>query len=110
MTRFLRQLFHPNAQNRRLFSGLCAAFLLAVMLFSSALIAHEADHDCVGHDCPTCQEMQACVGNLQLLGSSLGDAAVVAAPAVASSSDVFVGCAFRAPSLTLQRLDVRFDE
>lgn len=70
MTRFLRQLFCPNDSNRRIFSGVLAAFLLAALFFSSAFVAHEADHDCIGRDCPICLEIQNCVANFQLLGSS----------------------------------------
>lgn len=98
------------ALSRRIFSGLCAAFLLAVVFFSSAFIAHEANHDCSGHDCPVCQEMQAFVANVQLLGSSVGGTALVATPSVADSSDSCAVCAYCAPALTLQCLDVRFDE
>ena len=110
LVRFLSQLFRPNSMNRRVFSGLCAAFLLATLLFSSAFVADEADHDCSGHDCPTCLVIQNCIANLQLLGSSPGGTATVSAPAVSSRSDAVVVCAYRAPSTTLKHLDVRFDE
>ena len=41
---------------------LCVFFALAV-LFSSALIIHEAGHDCAGEDCPICRAVvyHACV-------------------------------------------------
>ena len=41
---------------------LCVFFALA-MLFSSALIIHEAGHDCAGEDCPICRAVvyHACV-------------------------------------------------
>ena len=110
MSSFFRQLFCPNALSRRIFSGLCAAFLLAVVVFSSAFVAAEANHDCAGHDCPICLEMQNCVANFQLLGSSVSGAAVVAPSSDATSFDTCAVCAYRAPALTLQRLDVRFDE
>ena len=110
MTRFLRQLIRPNSFNRRIFSGLLSAFLLAVVSFSSAFVAGEADHDCSGYDCPICLELQNCVANFQLLGSSLGGESVVPVPLAPVGFDCLAVCAYRAPSLTLQRLDVRFDE
>ena len=110
MIRFFRQLLSPNNSNRRIFSGLLSAFLLAVLLFSSAFVASEADHDCSGHDCPICLELQNCVANFQLLGSALGSEAVVPTPAASIGSDARAVCSYRAPAQTLQRLDVRFDE
>jgi len=110
VTRFFRLLVRPNLRSRRLTAFLSAAFLLAVVVFSSAFVAFEADHDCEGHDCPVCLEMQDCLGNFQLMGSSGAGDACVQEPAVALSSESFGVRAYRAPALTLQRLDVRFDE
>lgn len=109
MTRFFRQLFCPNKSNRGIFSGLLAAFLLAVLVFSSAFVAVEADHDCTGHDCPICLEMQNCVANLQLLGSSTASG-TIRLPQTGHFTIETVPCARRAPATTLQSLDVRFDE
>jgi len=95
---------------RRVVAGLCAAFLLAVVVFSSAFVTAEADHDCTGQDCPICLEVQNCLGNFQLLGSAGGVASCQSLPTFRATSEAFVACAYRAPSLTLQRLDVRFDE
>ena len=110
MFAMFRGLFKPNALRRRIMAGFCAAFVLTTIAFSSLFVSAEADHDCCGHDCPVCQEMQAYVANFQLLGSSFGETAGVSAPAVSFRSDTRVVCAHRAPALTLQRLDVRFDE
>ena len=105
----LRRVFRPNAHTRRVLSGLCAAFVLATLAFSSVFVTVEADHDCHGYDCPVCQEIQACVANFQLLGSA---AASGENPLPASTPSVVgtVPCARRAPATTLQSLDVRFDE
>ena len=105
----LRRVFRPNAHIRRVLSGLCAAFVLATIAFSSAFLAAEADHDCQGYDCPICEEMQACVANLQLVGSSAPtcDSPI---PGAALSPAETATCARRAPATTLQSLDVRFDE
>ena len=110
MISLFRKVFRPNARNRRVLSGFCAAFVLATLAFSSAFVTAEADHDCHGRDCPVCVEMQACVANFQLLGSTFGGEAVVPAPAAPIRFDVRAVCSYRAPALTLQRLDVRFDE
>ena len=98
------------ARNRRIFSGLLSAFVLSVLLFSSAFVASESDHDCSGHDCPICLELQNCVANFQLLGSGFGGDAVVTAQAAPIGLDAGAVCWYRAPAQTLQRLDVRFDE
>ena len=105
-----RRAFRPNAHSRRVLSGLCAAFVLATLAFSSVFVTVEADHDCHGQDCPVCQEMQACVANFQLLGSALGGEAVVPTPDASIGFNARVVCAYHAPALTLQSLDVRFDE
>ena len=106
----VRRVFRPNAHTRRVLSGLCAAFVLTTLAFSSVFVTVEADHDCHGHDCPVCQEMQASVANFQLLGSALGGEAVVPVPSATIGFNARAVCAYHAPALTLQRLDVRFDE
>ena len=110
MNSIFRKAIRLRVRARRVLSGLCAAFMLATLAFSCALVAADADHDCRGHDCPICQEMQSCVANLQLLGSSLGGEAVLPVLAAPTGYDSSAVCAHRAPALTLQRLDVRFDE
>lgn len=105
----LRRIFRPNTHNRRVLSGLCAAFVLATIAFSSLFVSVEADHDCAGHDCPICLEMQSCVANFQLLGSSTA-ACDNPLPAFSPFVVETVPCAQRAPATTLQALDVRFDE
>ena len=105
----LRRVFRPNTHNRRVLSGLCAAFVLATIAFSSLFVSVEADHDCLGHDCPICQEMQTCVANFQLLGSPT-PSCDSPLPDVSLSPVETVPCARRAPATTLQTLDVRFDE
>ncbi len=105
----LRRVFRPNAHSRRVLSGLCAAFVLATIAFSSVFLAAEADHDCQGYDCPTCLKMQACVANLELVGSSTTPCGC-SIPETTLSTAETVPCARRAPATTLQSLDVRFDE
>ena len=109
MFSIFRRVIRPNAHTRRVLSGLCAAFVLATLAFSSVFVTVEADHDCHGHDCPVCQEMQTCVANFQLLGSSSASGESLI-PTTALSPVETVPCARRAPATTLQSLDVRFDE
>ena len=109
MISLFRSVFRPNMRTRRVLSGLCAAFVLATLAFSSVFVTVEADHDCDGRDCPVCQEMQACVANFQLLGSPT-PSCDSPLPDVSLSSVETVPCARRAPATTLQSLDVRFDE
>ena len=105
----LRRVFRPNAHNRRVMAGLCAAFVLATVLLSSVFVTAEADHDCTGRDCPICLEMQNCVANFQLLGSSTATSENPL-PEAALFTVETAPCARRAPVTTLQSLDVRFDE
>jgi len=109
MNRLFRKLFRPNAQARRVLSGLCAAFMVSVLAVSSFLVTADADHDCHGEDCPVCQEIQVCVSSFQLLGSASGGSDVQAAVSPAERL-AFASGAFRAPSTTLHALAVRFDE
>ena len=109
MLNLLKKIITPNAHRRRIMAGICAAFVLVTIFFSSVLLAADADHDCDGHDCPICLEMQNCVANFQLLGSSTTTGGTPI-PAATLSSVETVPCARRAPATTLQSLDVRFDE
>ena len=105
----LRKVFRPNALTRRVMAGLCAAFMLSVLVFSGVVVAAESDHDCSGHECPVCQEIQLCVANFQLMGSSARtDESPL--PFVSFSAAEPVFCVRRASATTLQSLDVRFDE
>ena len=105
----IRRIFRPNAHTRRVLSGLCAAFVLATLSFSSVFVATEANHDCGGEDCPICQEIQTCIENFQLVGSSTPTCDGPLLGATLSTVET-APCACRAPATTLQSLDVRFDE
>jgi len=109
MFRLIRGLLHPNAGRRRFLNGVLGAFLLAVLSYSSAFASIEADHDCDGHDCAVCQEMQSCLGTCQLIGSAAA-ATASAVPDVSPAEPDFIPHASRARAITLLSLDVRFDE
>ena len=106
----LRRVFRPNAQVRRVLSGLCAAFALATIAFSSIFISADADHDCLGHDCQICQEMQTCVENFELVGSATPAGGDCPSPRPSAYPVETVPCVRSAPATTLRSLDVRFDE
>ena len=63
-------VFVPIAENRRVVNKmeakkriiaiLLAATVLFVMLYSALFIAAEADHDCVGENCPICYQINVC--------------------------------------------------
>ncbi len=48
----------------------CAVLLLAVF-FSSVLMAHEAEHDCTGEDCPVCQAIAMSGSFLRLVAAAI---------------------------------------
>mgnify|MGYP000188915606 CR=1 FL=1 len=52
-----------------------AAMLVFVVLFFSFYIASEASHDCVGEDCPICQQISVCENVLRNI--SLGAAVTI---------------------------------
>ena len=110
MFSLFRRAFHPDTHTQRVLSGLCAAFVLAILAFSSVFVTVEADHDCDGHGCPICLEMQNCVANFQLLGSSTSSSESPLPPPNAFSPVETVPRTHHAPATTLQSLDVRFDE
>ena len=56
---------------RRVLTVLLAAAVLFVMLFSAFYIAIEADHDCVGEDCPICYQISVCEYTLKSVGQAV---------------------------------------
>ena len=98
-----------KAWYRRVLSGLCGLYLLSALLFSALFVILEADHDCEGHGCGVCLQLQACLSGLQDTGAPV---AAVSAPrllAVADSGRILAE-SFRPPAITLQSLYVRMDE
>lgn len=48
------------------------AFLMIVFFaFSVFFIAHEADHECIGEECPICEQIVICEKTLEELGSGI---------------------------------------
>ena len=60
-------------------TGLLAAVLAIVLLFSAVYIAVEADHDCSGADCAICHQISTCENLLKDMGLAGTAAAITAA-------------------------------
>lgn len=69
-------------QNRKI-ALLLALAVCFVMLFSAFYIAAQADHDCIGEDCPICYQISICENTLKTLG-------FVAAAAVLSAALIYL--------------------
>ncbi len=97
--------------NRRRIAALILGVLFAFMLiFSSALIIHEADHDCCGEDCPICRVIAISLKLIRTLGLALLAAAafsVLSRGGHVSNSHPL--CRITAPR-TLVRLKIRLND
>lgn len=57
-----------NMAKRTRFAAACGAVLLVfALLFSVFFIVSEADHNCIGEDCPICHQIQTCQKLLEQL-------------------------------------------
>lgn len=56
-------------KNRKI-AMLLAVAVIIVLVFSAFLIAVEAEHDCIGDNCPICQLIAICENNLHNLSLS----------------------------------------
>ena len=96
-------------RTRRLLAAVGGALLLGFQIFSAAYIAHEAEHECCGHGCPVCVQLQQCVANFQLTGPGLeADTAVVSLPILATERLVPIKVALPNRSLVAQK--IQFNE
>ncbi len=62
------------SRQKRVFAFVLCIGMLFVLFASSADIAHEADHDCMGEDCEICENiarMEALLQSFALLGAAL---------------------------------------
>ena len=55
-------------KRNRLIASVLALTVVFVMLFSVCFIIAEADHDCVGEDCPICYQINICENTLRSIG------------------------------------------
>ncbi len=66
-------------KKKRIAALFLAMTVLFVVIYSALFIAVEADHDCVGENCPICYQINVCqnaLKNLSLAVSAAGFAAV----------------------------------
>lgn len=63
------------ADKKRLAAVILAALVLFALMASLIVIIHEADHDCIGENCPVCAVIAACKNTLKKFGGIPGAAA-----------------------------------
>ena len=66
-------------KKKRIAALLLAVTVLLVMLYSALFIAAEADHDCVGENCPICYQINVCQNALKNLSLAVCAAVFAAA-------------------------------
>ena len=66
-------------KKKRIAALFLAVTVLFVMLYSALFIAAEADHDCVGENCPICYQINVCQNTLKNLSLAVSAAAFAAA-------------------------------
>lgn len=65
---------------RTRFAAACGAVLLVfALLFSVFFIVSEADHNCIGEDCPICHQIQTCQKLLEQLSTAHSTSGIGAA-------------------------------
>ena len=84
-----------------------AAFF--VMLYSALYIAAEANHDCVGENCPICYQISVCENALKNLSSAVCAVAFAAAVTYTLCRSISA-CAEVTPSDTLVLLKVKLTD
>ena len=83
--------------------------LLFVMLYSALFIAAEADHDCVGENCPICYQINVCQNTLKNLSFAVSAAVLAAAFTYTLCRGISV-CTDYAQSYTLVSLKVKLSD
>ena len=67
------------AKKKRIIYLAVAVAVFFVMLCSAVYVAAEANHDCIGENCPICYYISVCEGILRGLSATVCAAAVTAA-------------------------------
>ena len=52
----------------RFAAGVMGLLMLLIVLLSVAFLVAEAEHDCVGEDCPVCEQIRQCENILRQFG------------------------------------------
>ncbi len=71
-----------NKQMKRIYAGVLAIMMLAVLMLSSMFIAIEANHHCEDDDCPICESIHQCLNILHGFGNK-GTVSLVIIPVIA---------------------------
>lgn len=71
----------------RFSAALLGTVLLCVVLLSSAFLAAEVQHDCAGHDCAVCAQMNQCAKTLRVSSGGILLAAAVYLVAVTAPEE-----------------------
>ena len=96
-------------KKKRIISLVVAVAFFFVVLYSALYIAAEANHDCVGENCPICYQISVCENTLKNLSLAVSAAAFAAAFTYSLCRSIF-SCAAVIPSYTLVSLKVKLTD
>ena len=96
-------------KKKRIISLIVAVAVFFVMLYSALYIAAEANHDCVGENCPICYQISVCENTLKNLSLAVCAVAFAAAFTYTLCRSISA-CADVTPSYTLISLKVKLTD
>ena len=96
-------------KKKRIISLVVAIAVFFVMLYSALYIAAEANHDCVGENCPICYQISVCENTLKNLSLAVCAVAFAAAFTYTLCRSISA-CADVTPSYTLVSLKVKLTD
>ena len=96
-------------KKKRIISLIIAVAVFFVMLYSALYIAAEANHDCVGENCPICYQISVCENTLKNLSLAVCAGAFAAAFTYTLCRSISA-CADVTPSYTLVSLKVKLTD
>lgn len=96
-------------KKKRIISLIVAVAVFFVMLYSALYIAAEANHDCVGENCPICYQISVCENTLKNLSLAVCAVAFAAAFTYTLCRSI-PACADVTPSYTLVSLKVKLTD
>ena len=96
-------------KKKRIAALLLAVTVLLVMLYSALFIAAEADHDCVGENCPICYQISVCQNALKNFSLAVCAVAFAAAFTYTLCRSISA-CAAVIPNYTLVSLKVKLTD
>ena len=96
-------------KKKRIVSLVVAVAVIFVMLYSALYIAAEANHDCVGENCPICYQISVCENTLKNLSLAVCAVAFAAAFTYTLCKGISA-CADVTPRYTLVSLKVKLTD